>query len=553
MTVELRAASLSRLLLVGLLVSLGLGGCRAETPIPDPTRGVILISLDTLAAGHLSTYGYPRETSPFLDSLATRGTLFENAIVQYPSTLVSHVSMFTGLYPQEHGVLPFTSKRLSPAIDTLPERFERHGFRTAGHTEGGYVSHDFGFERGFEEFSDPNTTADTDIVDTLRRGIDFLSKLDSEERFFLFLHSYSIHDPYTPPEPFRSWFWKRAPVATFAAEGRNLSQVNGGSRDVTPQAVEYFKALYDGSIRHVDSVLEHFFGELETMGLLAETTIVITSDHGEEFLQHGKLVHEQIYPECLRVPLIVLHPHIGHGRRVRGLVQSIDIAPTLYELAAVPPPRQLSGRSLVANLYQPDQVLSRTAYAETLGTDRQRTLISAVGRGLYQLIETETVAESDGVWIARSAAFDTTESTLELSAASFHRPRTLRVEAGTARMSFDIGTEWAPFELELPDTGAARRVLLTASGCDSPRSVGLVDDPRCLGIKLRGVSLSRTELFDWRRDRAARDDVAFARPGLRDRLARALARTRHQRLAEPDPMTVSKETEEALRALGYIE
>ncbi len=545
MTVDLRN-------LLRFLGALALAGCQApQPPAPEPTRGVILISLDTLAADHLSAYGYERETSPFLDSLAARGTLFENAVVQFPSTLVSHVSMFTGLYPQEHGVLPFTSKRLSLDVDTLPERFARDGFRTAGHTEGGYVSRDFGFERGFEEFVDPSTTVDTDVVETLRRGVDFLKTLEDGERFFLFLHTYSIHDPYAPPEPYRSWFWKRDPVATFTPKGRELSQVNGGSRDVTPEAADYFRALYDGSIRYVDGVLESFFGELESMGLLDDTTIVITSDHGEEFLQHGKLAHEQIYPECLRVPLIVLHPRLGHGQRVPGLAQSIDIAPTLYELAAVPPPAHLSGRSLVPSLLEPRRAPSRTAYAETLGTDRQRSLISAVGDSLYQLIETEKVAESDGVWIARSAAFDTSESKLELSAASFHQERTLEVETGSFRTSLRIGTEWAPFAIELPGNGA-RRVVLRSSGCDSPRRVGTVDDPRCLGVKLRGVSLKRTELFDWGRDRAARDGLAFARPELRERLAQALARTRHQPLAEPEPMTMSKETADALRALGYL-
>ncbi len=522
-------------------------------PVPEPTRGVILISLDTLAADHLSAYGYERETSPFLDSLAARGTLFENAVVQYPSTLVSHVSMFTGLYPQEHGVLPFSSRRLSPAIDTLPERFARQGFRTAGHTEGGYVSRDFGFERGFDEFADPNTTADTDVVATLGRGLDFLKSIDPGERFFLFLHTYSIHDPYTPPEPYRSMFWQDEPVDTFTSEGRHLSQVNDGLREVTPAAVDYFRALYDGSIRYVDGELESFFDELEAMGLLAETTVVITSDHGEEFLQHGKLAHEQVYPECLRVPLIILHPSLGHGRRARGLAQSIDLAPTLYELAGIPAPERISGHSLVPNLHQPGRTLSRTAYAETLGTDRQRTLITAERRGLYQLIETEAVAEDDGVWIARSAAFDTAESTLQLSAASFHQPRTLSAESGGERTRVEIGTDWAPFELELPGTTTPRRVTLTSSSCDSPRNVGLVDDPRCLGIKLRGLSLARTELFDWRRDLAGRDDLAFTRPGLRDRLAKALARTRHERLADPEPTTVSKETEEALRALGYVD
>ena len=538
-----------RLGVCGLAVAFAVGACRAPAPTLAPSRGVILISLDTLAADHLSAYGYGRETSPFLDSLAARGTLFENAIVQYPSTLVSHVSMFTGLYPQEHGVLPFASKRLSPAIDTLPERFARHGFRTAG----GYVSRDFGFERGFDDFVDPNTTADTDVVDTLKRGLDFLETVGPDERFFLFLHTYSIHDPYTPPEPYRSWFWKREPVDTFTSEGRHLSQVNDGLREVTPEAVEYFRALYDGSIRYVDGELERFFGELERLGLLADTTVVITSDHGEEFFQHGKLAHEQVYPECLRVPLIVLHPSLGHGLRVSGLAQSIDLAPTLYELTGVPPPERLSGVSLVPNLYRPDRVLSRTAYAEALGADRQRTLITATSDGLHQLIETETVAESDGVWIARSASFDTAESQLELSAASFHRPRTLRVETAATRQDLPIDTDWAPFTLELPATGVERRVTLTASGCDSPRRVGLADDPRCLGIKLRGLVLRRTELFDWRRDLAAAHDLGFARPKLKDKLARALARTRHEPHAPPEATTVSKETEEALRALGYID
>ncbi len=289
------------------------------------------------------------------------------------------------------------------------------------------------------------------------------------------------------------------------------------------------------------------------MGLLAEATVVITSDHGEEFLQHGKLAHEQIYPECLRVPLIVLHPRLGHGLRARGLVQSIDLAPTLYELTGVPAPERLSGHSLVPNLHQPDRVLSRTAYAETLGADRQRTLISVERSGLHQLIETETMAEDDGVWIARSASFDTAESALKLSAASFHQPRTLWAESEDEKTRVEIGLEWAPFELLLPGPARPRRVTLTSSGCVSPRAVGLVDDPRCLGIKLRGLSLTRTELFDWRRDLVARDDLAFDHPRLRDRLAQALARTRHQRLAEPEPTTVSKETEEALRALGYID
>ena len=180
-----------RVALVAALVAAGCGGAPVG-PGGDAelqtTRGQILISLDTLSAAHLGAYGYELPTSPFFDALAARGALFENAFVQYPSTLVSHMSIFTGLYPQQHGVYP-PSYRLSPAIATLPERFAAAGFRTAGHTEGGFVGHGYGFARGFDEFTDPRVEHTTDIEKTLEKGLAFLRRLGAEDRFFLFLHT----------------------------------------------------------------------------------------------------------------------------------------------------------------------------------------------------------------------------------------------------------------------------------------------------------------------------------------------------------------------------
>ena len=137
---------------------------------PRPTRGVILISLDTVRADHLSCYGYERRTTPFLESLAERSVLFERAVAQYPSTLISHMSMFTGFYPRQHGVFP-PAAVLSPEIETMPERLQAAGLRTAGHTEGGYVSGAYGFERGFEEFTDTPYADDTDVERTFERGL----------------------------------------------------------------------------------------------------------------------------------------------------------------------------------------------------------------------------------------------------------------------------------------------------------------------------------------------------------------------------------------------
>ena len=141
---------------VGLLAGLLAGGC-AEGPGTAsglrPTRGFVLISLGNVGATRLGAYGSKRPTSPFFDQLAGRGALFEHAITPSPATLVANASLFTGLYPQQHGVYP-PNKALSTLVETLPERFSYFGYRTAGYTDGGFVGRHFGFHRGFDDFDD---------------------------------------------------------------------------------------------------------------------------------------------------------------------------------------------------------------------------------------------------------------------------------------------------------------------------------------------------------------------------------------------------------------
>ena len=516
-----------------------------------PTRGYILISLDTLSAAHLGAYGYRRPTSPFFDSLAGRGALFENAFVQYPSTLVSHMSIFTGLYPQQHGVYP-PSYRLSPTIETLPERFSQAGFRTAGHTEGGFVGRSYGFARGFDEFTDPRVQDTTDIEKTLEKGLGFLRRLGAEDRFFLFLHTYSIHDPYEPPEPYASMFLSREPPE---APGKlPIGQVNAGFVALDPPAIEYHAARYDGGIRYADQVLERWFEELGRLGLDRQATIVVTSDHGEEFMEHGRVGHTQLYPETLRVPLLVLHPDLPAGRRVPEVVQSIDLAPTLLELAAIPPLEAAAGRSLVG-LIAGDRQRRTSAYAEVLESYRQESLVERRAGALAQLVETRYREEGGGVWIARRVELDWAEPLLELSLASFLRPRQLAVAVdGEPLTALEVGTSWSRRTVELPAAGPPpHRVALSSPGCDSPRAVGLGEDARCLSIKVRGVELRRRELFDLVADGGARDDVARFAPERVGRLAEALAALEWESLAPPLEEGLGKEEVEALRALGYIE
>ncbi len=545
---------------LGLLGAILLAGCGGGPPPPGgdpppPPRGVVLISVDTLRADHLGAYGYERPTSPFFDSLAARGVLFERVAVQYPSTLTSHMSIFTGLYPLEHRVLP-PDTVLAAEIETLPERFRAHGFRTAGHTEGGFVAGGYGFARGFEEFTDHPYRADTDVERTFNLGTRFLARLGPEERFFLFLHTYTVHDPYEPPPAYRSLFAGPPPPGAFSSEGEHLRQVNLGQRPVTVGTARHFEALYDGSIRYFDDVLARFFASLERLGLDRDTLVVVTSDHGEEFLEHGKLAHVQVYPECLFVPLLIVHPGLEKPVRVRRLVQSIDLAPTLYELAGLPPAAGLSGRSLAPWLAPGAGAATgrAEAHAEVFEREAVRTLLVAERRTSLQLLRFEPKPDPEGSWIQREVTFDSERPVLELEAQSFHRPRWVAVTVdGEPFGRLELETSWRPYRLELPTGRPIYRVGLEADGCDSPRQLGVGDDARCLSFQLRGAALSRLELYDLARDPLAQDDLSLERPELKRRLAHRLAEYDFETRAEPEVRELTPEAKAALRALGYLD
>ncbi len=525
--------------------------CSAPGPALGPTRGYILISLDTLGARHLGAYGAERETSPFFDSLAATGTLFERAFVQYPSTLVSHVSMFTGLYPQEHGVYP-PSSSLSPQIPSLPELFQGADFRTAGHTEAGYVSKDFGFHRGFDEFEARASSGQAPL--TLKRGLSFLRGLRDDDRFFLFLHTYAVHDPYSPTGEYDRRYWPDDLPEETNSSGPFLRDVNMGRHQVPPETVAYYRAQYDAEIRQLDDALAAFVGELRASGLMEETTLVITSDHGEEFQQHGKLAHNQVYPETLHVPLLIVHPEQQQGGRVPELIQSIDLAPTLLELAGIPGSPSMSGESLVPLMIGPAPARAgRIAYAEVFDQENQKTLIEASDDGLTQYLTSLVIGEPDGTWVTRRAAFDTDEPRLELELVSFHEPREVSVDVdGEPLTTLTVGTGWQPVSLELPAGEGRRRVVLTTAGCSVPMWLGLGADTRCLSFKLKGAELRRSELYDLAADPDAAADISGERAAQLEELAEDLRRYRWQVRAAPTQEQLSDETVESLKALGYL-
>ena len=545
--------------LAASILALAACGTREGPAPPPPTRGCILISLDALRADHLGAYGYDRPTSPFLDSLAASGALFERALAQYPSTLASHLTIFTGLYPQEHGVYR-PERYLDESIETLPQRLQANGFRTAGFTEGGFMYAVYGFGRGFEEFDDTRYRDDTDVERTFAKGLHFLQGVGEKERFFLFLHTYSIHDPYTPPAKYRDLFWAGdPPPGSFESTGANLRAANSGELEVTPEVAAWLASQYDASIRYVDDVLARFWARVEELGLADDTTLIVTSDHGESFFEHGRLAHTQAYPEDLLVPLVMAHPSLTDGVRVPALTSLVDLAPTIYELTGVETPAGLSGRSLAPYLTAPDARLADEAYGEALDRDdlvdrdHQRTLLREQDGTVYQLVLIEPEPGPHGTWITRSVRFRPTGDELDFEAYSFHEPRALEVRVdGDAVATVELGTEWQRIQLALPAGPPGRVVELVTADCRSPLELGQSEDGRCLSFQVRGMPLYYGELYDLDADPEARYDLARERWDLYRLMLRRLSSYRFTPVTEGRTHELSEEAEETLRDLGYL-
>lgn len=518
----------------------------SRPPLPRATRGYILISIDTLRADHLGCYGYPRPTSPFLDALARRATLFEEAYAQYPSTLVSHMSMFTGLYPREHGVLPPNSV-LSPEVETLPEVFQRHGFRTAGFTEGGFVSGRFGFRRGFDVFAsrDRNPSHHRLVASTFRRGLDFVASLAPRDRFLLFLHTYAVHTPYDAPEQYRRRFWAGAPPdGAIPASGPALSRQNMTGERPPPVVIDWLEALYDAGIRQTDEALQDFFAELERLGLANQVTVIVTADHGEEFMEHGLFNHTQLYRETLRVPLLVVHPDQRSAVRQGGMVQLVDLAPTLYELARVTPGRRPSGASLARLLGRPTPALPGTAWSEA--QDGMRAVYRGEHRELRSLLLFDPPAE---LWFPRRVTFDAPGGALVFAARSFERPRRLLVRRGKELLAtVALTPDWTPIRIAL---AGPERLSLEADGCAIPDE-DTKREPRCYAFQVRGRRLTRIELFDVSHDPGQlRDLFSGQREAARGLLGDLLA-WKPRPVAAAAVQQLDPGLEKSLRALGYL-
>lgn len=322
---------------------------------------IVLISIDSLRADHLHSYGYPRNTSPNLDAVAAQGASFETVISPTSWTLPAHMTLMTSLDPEAHGVIT-NRLRLGRGIDTLPQRLQRSGYATAGFVSATYLDGLYGFSRGFDEYDDytmlhaagAKSRSAVTSQQLAQHAIDYLQRRSSakdQRPFFLFLHFFDVHYDYNPPTPYAQMF-----DAAYA--GRATGNVDSVRQGMPSRDLDHVVALYDGEIAWVDANIGKILSSLHTLGYDDNTIVAITADHGEEFLEHGQAAHyKTLYDEVLRVPLVIRYPgHVAPGRKVEGQVRLMDVAPTLLSLAgfrAARPRRESEGRSLACLLTSP--------------------------------------------------------------------------------------------------------------------------------------------------------------------------------------------------------
>lgn len=333
------------------------GAPRLLAPRPrGKGRNLVLISLDTLRADQLGGSLDDRAIMPELDRWAAAGVRFGEATATYPSTTGSHMSLLTGLYPIAHRTVA-ADQGLPPMIPTLAELLAIDGWATAAVTEDAMLNARSGFSRGFDDYREFSGSSKWESAGMARQGVDaalgWLEK-HADERFFLFLHTYQVHSPYLPPKEFDVF-------------SRSELEVPEGVDPASWRAsAEEDRRRYSGEALYLDSLIKKLMDGLVRLGLDPSTIVVVTSDHGEEFEEHGGRGHSAaLYQESVHVPLVVRAPGlIPSGRVVASPVSLVDVVPTLLDLLGVRLPAFIHGVSLEPVLVRGESVPDHTVFSE---------------------------------------------------------------------------------------------------------------------------------------------------------------------------------------------
>lgn len=302
---------------------------------------VLLITIDTLRADHLPAYGYSKVKTPNLDRIASESYQFNHAYAHVPLTFPSHSCILTGRLPISHGVRDNGGYHLEDSETTLAEVLKNKGYKTAGFVSAFILDSVFNLNQGFDFYYDNFDVAQYQGLDprsiqrvaaeTEAEAEHWLDQ-NANKKFFAWVHFYDPHDPYTPPEPYRS---------------------------------EYSAEPYDGEIAYTDEYVGKLIAKLESSGQLDRTILVVTGDHGEGLGEHGESTHGMfIYNSTMHVPLFIRLPH-GKKKIVDAVTSHIDLEPTILDMLGIPIPSNVNGASLIP-LLQGKEKKERFSYGESL-------------------------------------------------------------------------------------------------------------------------------------------------------------------------------------------
>jgi len=538
------------------------GGGGAATPPARPN--LILVSIDTLRADHLSPYGADPAISPRLDAFAADALVFDRALSTSTWTLPSHGSMLTGLLPAQHG-LERVDDRLSRRAVTVAARLRRLGYRTAAFTDGGFLAPRWGLSRGFDRWDvTPGQAWQPKDVKAIVAGAGAWLKENRFRPFFLFVHTYETHQPYRDREGFGAGL---LPPGTPPGDSVEVFELD--AERIEPAELARVRGLYAAGVRRVDHHLGGWLADLAAAGALDDTAVVVTSDHGEELAEHGAFehAHGRVWDECVRVPMIVRPAGGAAGRRSPVPVTTLDVAPTLLAWAGAADPR-LPGRPLAELADEGDA--GRPVYVTgipSLPEDEARyqrldvgpqVLVRTPGgsarfdlaadRGMQRRSRLDPASPVDAALVARlQAVLAWSEAARSVGgslaarlpeAASGVRPAAGSAVAPTGGLS---GLAWRPWSAERPRLDLDRR-------WPSLLLFDLLPGRREATMRLTGAGAA-DRLFTLQAGRERRDDGwqpmdgPLPPPGVPFAMAPRLA---------SEHLVLTEEAERELRSLGYL-
>jgi arylsulfatase len=329
---------------------------------------VVLFLLDATRADHLGVYGYHRDTTPNIDALAAQGTLFEDAFSEGAYTFPSLAALMVGRLPVDGNLLKPRKFRAEDIM--LAERARAAGYRTYAYSESPFASRGMQFDRGFSDFDEafpytPRFATEQPRLSTAAAIARTLQWMDGnrQDPLFVYLHILRPHNPYSPPPPFLGRFGS-SPERTGLGSTETLIGVQRGTRTLDPEELRQIMALYDENLAYGDYLFGTLWQGLRALDLDARTLIVVCSDHGEAFLEHGQILHGRtVYDEMTRIPLIIRDPRIRQPRRQSGLVQLTDVTATLVDIFGTVSGPPLYGRSLNPTVRDGEPPAPRPAFS----------------------------------------------------------------------------------------------------------------------------------------------------------------------------------------------